>query len=329
MKHGEGSRKSALTAAQKFSSLFSALKRPEVDFPMEKLVSEEFTLLPLRDLVLYPNTVVPVFITVQPGMSALEEALRRDNRLFAACLKKQEPGASALSKTDETWPVGTAVRIIQHLKLPDNTFRVVVQGEYRGKILHADHKDEYTLVKVQPIDSGFFGDPPLPEELALLRAVQRSFNQYAELSKKIGSDTLLAIDRTENPERLANLICNSMQLKPEKKVELLAVAGAGERLVAVLETLEKENEIFGIQKNISGKVKSRMEKRQREYYLNEQLKEINKELGKDKVEDEFGDMEKQIAAKGPPEEVIAKAGKEIARLRKLQPLSPEAGVLRG
>jgi len=306
------------TSKKTFPSFFSTLIKPDAD------TFETLTLLPLRELVLYPNTVVPIFITVQPGITALEEALRRDNRLFAACLRKQEPG----SEVYEPWPVGTVVRIMQHLRLPDNTFRVVLQGEYRGKILDMEDRGGYSLVNIEPIDTGF-GDVSLPEDIALLRAVQRSFVQYAELSKKIGSETLLAVERSENPERAANLICNVMHLKPEKKIELLAVSGAQERLAALLETLERENEIFGIQKNISGKVKSRMEKNQREYYLHEQLKEINKELGKDKVEDEFADLEKQIAGKNPPEEVTAKAAKEIARLRKLQPLSPEAGVLRG
>jgi ATP-dependent Lon protease len=291
-----------------------------------RLTREEFTLLPLHELVLYPHTVVPIFITAHDGVAAVEEALRRDNRLFAACLKKRE---QTYPDVEEPWPVGTVVRIIQHLRLPDNTFRVVLQGEYRGRIVGVDQRVDYSLVRVEPIDSGFFANPPMPEDVAMMRAVQRSFAQYAELSKKIGSETLLAVERTESPERLANLVCNSMQLKPEKKIELLAVSGATERLVAILETLERENEIYGIQKNISGKVKSRMEKHQREYYLHEQLKEINKELGKDKVEDEFGEMEKQIAQKNPPAEVLAKAGKEISRLRKLQPLSPEAGVLRG
>jgi ATP-dependent Lon protease len=294
----------------------------------EKLTEESLTLLPLRDIVLFPNTVVPVFITGQPGISALAQSLKRDNRLFAVCQKKQDTG---LEPGECLWPVGTAVRIIQHLRLPDSTFRVVLQGEYRGRINEFEPHGDYSLVKVSPLDTGSFNDTPSPQDIALLRAVQRAFNQYAELSKKIGTDTLLAVERSENPERAANLICNSSNFKTEKKVELLAVPDIRERLEAVLETLERENEIFGIQKNISGKVKSRIDKHQREYYLHEQLKEINKELGKDKdsKEDEFSEVEKQIEAKAPPPEVVAKAAKELARLRKLQPLSPEAGVLRG
>jgi len=294
----------------------------------EKITEECLTLLPLRDIVLFPNTVVPIFITAQPGMAALAQSLRRDNRLFAVCQKKQD---ESLDPGEYLWPVGTAVRIIQHLRLPDSTFRVVLQGEYRGRINEFEPHGDYSLVKVSPLDTGRFNDTPSPQDIALLRAVQRAFNQYAELSKKIGTDTLLAVERSENPERAANLICNSSNFKTEKKVELLAVPDIRERLEAVLETLERENEIFGIQKNISGKVKSRIDKHQREYYLHEQLKEINKELGKDKdsKEDEFSEIEKQIEAKAPPAEVVAKAAKELARLRKLQPLSPEAGVLRG
>jgi len=325
LKHGGSSKKTG------FSSFFSGFKKTDSIFDVtaeggERITDERFTLLPMRELVLFPNTIVPVFITAQPGMAALEEALQRDKRLFAACLKKRE---SLLAGVEETWPVGTVVRIVQHLKLPDNTMRVVLQGEYRGRILETEQHEGFAIVKVAPIDSELFGDPPLPEDIALLRTVQRSFAQYAELSKKIGSETLLAVERTENPERLANLICNSSLLKPEKKIDLLAISGARERLEAILETLERENEIFGIQKNISGKVRSRMEKTQREYYLNEQLKEINKELGKDVVEDEFAELERQIGERDPPEEVLAKAAKEIARLRKLQAMSPEAGILRG
>ena len=291
----------------------------------ERITDERFTLLALRDLVLFPNTIVPIFISAQPGMAALDEALRRDKRLFAACLKKRE----SLLAAEEIWPVGTVVRVVQHLKLPDSTLRVVLQGEYRGRVLDTEHRDGFSLVRVAPIETVLFGEPPAPEDAALMRSVQRSFAQYAELSKKIGSETLLAVERTENPERLANLICNSSQFKSERKIELLAVSGARERLEAILETLERENEIFGIQKNISVNVRSRMERTQREYYLNEQLKEINRELGRDASEDEFAELEGRIIERDPPEEVRAKAAKELARLRKLQPLSPEAGILRG
>ncbi len=286
---------------------------------------EELPLLPLRELVLFPQTVIPLFVTHRPGIAALDEALHRDNRLFAACLKKKDDDDFAAG---ETWPAGTVVRVIQHLRLPENGYRVILQGEYRAAILDREMRGEYSMVRVEPLKAAGFGDPPDSGDAALMRALQKSFVQYAEYSKKISTDTLLAVERTENPERLANLVCNSVALKAEKKAGLLSIVDTRERLEAVLETLEQENEIFGIQKNISGKVKSRMDKTQREYILHEQLREINKELGKDKGDDEFAELEKNIGMKNPPEEVMAKARKEIGRLRKLQPFSPEAGVLR-
>jgi ATP-dependent Lon protease len=285
--------------------------------------------------------VVPLFITYKPGIAAVEESLARDFRLFAACV------SGGAVPPDRDFPFsGTVVRIVQRLRLPDGSFRVVLQGEYRGTITDilrplpgaggrgragsgkkggGGHGEPvYSLVRVEAIRS-----PPAEENPALVQAVQRAFALYGELSKKIGPDAAAAVEKTENPERLVNLIANAMAVKTEKKLELLSLAGDKKRLETLLETLETENEIYSVQRNISGKVKSRLEKNQREYILQEQLKEINRELGKDKAEDEYEDLEKAIAARNPPEEALAKARKEIGRLRKLQSFSPEAGVLRG
>jgi ATP-dependent Lon protease len=292
-----------------------------------KSPDEDFPLLPLREMVLFPNTMVPVFLTYRAGIMAVEAGLRRDNRLFAACLRKG--GAARESGSGETYAAGTVVRIIQHLRLPDNTFRVILQGEYRGTIRSTLSNDGVSVVAVEPLRLTGYSDPPNASLAALMRSVQKSFVQYAELSRKINTDTIAAVERAENPERLANLASNAMAVKAEKKIASLSCADMTKRLEFVLETLELENEIFGIQKNISGKVKSRMEKNQREYILHEQLREINKELGKEGAEDEFAELERIIEEKNPAGEVILKARKEIARLRKLQPFSPEAGVLRG
>jgi ATP-dependent Lon protease len=195
-------------------------------------------------------------------------------------------------------------------------------------VLSVEGRGDLSLVLIEPIKPPPLSDPLDPEITALIRTLRKSFSQYAEYSKRINADTISAVERTENPERIANLICNTIAVKVEKKIELLGIVDSVKRLEAVLETLELENEIFGIRKNISGKIKNRLEKTQREYILHEQLKEINRELGKDNTEDEFADLEKALSEKNPPEEVIMKARKEIARLRKLQPFSPEAGVLR-
>jgi ATP-dependent Lon protease len=296
----------------------------DYDPAAKEISTESFPLLPMRDLVLFPDTVISIFLRSSSDIEALEEARRRENRLFASCLIRRETGMES-----EPCETGTVVRIINRLKLPDNTFRVMLQCEYRAVILYVTGHNDFSMVKVQPLKTTGLDEPPSPDDLALIRSIQKSFTQYAEYSRRISSDTLSAVEKSENPERIANLVCNAAYLKPDKKIELLKYTDTKERLLAILETLERENEIYGIQKNITGKVKSRMDKRHREYILTEQLREINKELGKDKIEDEFALLEKRIAEKNPPDEVTEKAGKEITRLRKLQPLSPEAGVLRG
>ena len=310
--------------------------------------TEEYPLLPLRDLVIFPQTIMSVYITYKAGVIALEEALKRDYRLFAVCQKAAEPPSKDQKTSDiqsaMVWDAGTVVRIIQNLRLPDNTFRVVLQGEYRGLLVPPQSrpfspKKDPLLVRVEPIRAGRWEKPEagmnaadneqtMRETVALMRAVQKSFTQYAEFSKKIGTEILSAMEKTENAEKLVNIVANAAAIKTEKKVEILRISQPMERLEKLLETLEMENEIYGIQKNISGKVKTRMDKNQREYILHEQLKEINKELGKDASDDEFAELERNIKERHPGEEVTAKADKEIARLRKLQPFSPEAGVLR-
>jgi len=303
-------------------------------FGSSKTKVEEYPLLTLRELVIFPQTIISVFITYKSGIAAIEEALRGEMRLFAACLKSNEAAASGY-KPEETWDAGTVVRIVQNLRLPDNTFRVVLQGEYRALLVSLNQKNNTTLAKVDPIKAE--NPDPVEQEkgkakaqeiAGLMRAVQKSFVQYAEFTKKVSTEILSAVDKTENSEKLINIIANAMTIKAERKISLIRIADPASRLEKLLEILEMENEIYGIQKNISGKVKSRMDKNQRDYILHEQLKEINRELGKDAAEDEFAELERSIEERRPGEEVLAKARKEIARLRKLQAFSPEAGVLR-
>ena len=295
---------------------------------------EEFPLLPLRELVIFPQTLMSVFITYKSGIAAVEEALKRDMRLFAACQKSRENPMEASSSNEnreETWEAGTVVRIIQNLKLPDNTYRVVLQGEYRALLSDNVQNKESKLVYVKPIKASSTdnnSEDRAQEISALMRAVQKSFAQYAENSKKISTEIISAAEKTESPERMVNIISNSLAIKADRKVELVKIADTNERLFKLLEIIETENEIFGIQKNITGKVRSRMDKNQRDFILNEQLREINKELGKSAQDDEFTELEKSIVERKPGEEILAKAKKEISRLRKLQAFSPEAGVLR-
>lgn len=294
-------------------SILSALKG--------RITKDELPLLPLREFVLFPHTMIPLFITYPAGIKAIDEALKRDQRLFGACRK--EPG-----KDEETFQVGTVAHIVQQLKLPDGSYRIVLHGEYRGRIGSISQQDQLNFVSIQPIQSPPHSEPEEAEIQALMRTVQRSFTQYAELSKKISTEVLSASERAENAEKLCNIVANALPLKIEKEIELLEIDIPKERLQRLLENLELENEIIALQRKISSKVKNRMEKTQREYILNEQLKEINKELGRDTGDDEFTELEKALQAKNPPEEVLSKALKELNRLKKLQSLSPEAGVLR-
>ena len=281
-------------------------------------------MLPLRELVLFPDTVVSIFVKSSSDISAVEEARARENRMFAACIKKDETNILL----NEPYEIGTVIRIINRLKLPDNTYRLLIQCEYRGAIVSNHNTNNFSMVRVEPLKITGLNDPLSDDDHALMRSIQKSFAQYADYSRRISSDTLSAVERTESPERLANLVCNAVYLKTDKKIELLKFIDTRQRLHEILEILEHENQIYGIQKNISGKVKSKMDKRHREYILNEQLREINKELGKDKYEDDFLLLENRIKEKNPPQEVTEKAEKEIKRLRKLQAFSPEAGVVR-
>ncbi|MDR1287050.1 MAG: endopeptidase La [Treponema sp.] len=290
----------------------------------------EFPFLPLRELVLFPNTVIPLFVTMQPGIAAVEGALRHELRLFAACVPGEKKDTEETENRENPARLtGVVARIVQYLRLPDNTFRVVLQGEYRGRAVSVTQEDGFSSVRVEPVKITGSSGPPETETAALMGVLRNSFVRYAEYSKKIGTETITAAEKSDSPERLANIVSNAIAVKPEKKLALLGIAGTRERLEAVIETLETENEIFGIQKSISGKVKSRMEKSHREYILHEQIKEINKELGNETAGDEFAEIESAITHKNPGAEVLDKARKEIGRIRKLPPFSPEAGVLRG
>jgi ATP-dependent Lon protease len=235
---------SGVSKHEGISKLFSVLKG--------KSSWEAFPLLPLRELVLFPHTMLPVFITYPSGISAVDEALRRDQRLFAACIKSGHKGPSGRASrtgsggpplsgealpSDGTYAEGSVVRIVQHLKLPDNSFRVVLQGEYRAKIVDTQKQDDQVLVRVEPLGAFPPADSANPELTALVRSVRKSFAQYAEFSGKIGAETLTAVERSENPERVGNLISNAVAVKTERKIELLRIPETNKRMEAILETL--------------------------------------------------------------------------------------------
>jgi ATP-dependent Lon protease len=282
----------------------------------------ELPLVPVRELVVFPHTVIPFFVGKSSSIAALEAAMNKDRKAFVSCQKF----SSNESDEGSVYEAGTVVSIVQMLRLPDGTARALVEGIGRARIKRfIRHKDFDTVELVSfPVTTEISS-----RDAAMMKSVQKSFESYADFQKKIPPEVQAAIDKAEGPDKLADLICHHMNFKLEKKQELLAIEDCGERLEAIAVAVETENEVIGLQKKISARVRNRMEKSQRDYVLNEQLKEINKELGKD-AEDLSAskELETRIKARGMPSEANAKAVKELERLAKLQPMSPEAAVLR-
>ena len=276
-----------------------------------------------RDSIVFPKAVVSLFVGGKLSLAAVEFALRTDRRIVVALRKS---GNDEKAENVDVYPVGSAARIVQQLHLPDGSLRILIEGESRVKIRRIaeglDHLIAFgkTLGEIEPV--------PGTELEATLRLVKRSFEKYGELSKKIAPEILASVESERGAHALADIVAHALPLKFETKRELLEIEDARKRLEAVESAIESESELTNLQRRIGAKVRSRIDRSQKEYLLNEQLKEINRELGKDGEEGEIKELERSIFAKSPPAEVIDKAKRELSRLGKLQPFSPEAGVLR-
>ncbi len=294
--------------------LFSSVKHSQV--------KQEYPVVPLRDLIVFPHMVVPFFVGRKGSILSVEAAMSGDRKIFLACQKNSNPEPLE----DDIHTVGTVSHILQLLKLPDGTIRVLAEGKQRGCITRFVRKKEEYFAVVR-----LFEDHTEPDSTvaALMRTIHECFKQYADLYKKIPAEVCASIEKVETPEKLADLICSNVPFKTEKKIEFLSLEDTAQRLEAIAVALESEFEVLALQHKINTKVKRRLEKSQRDYFLTEQLKEINKELGRD-AEDPNGikELEKKLHDKKLPEEVAAKADKELKRLARLQSMSPEAGVLR-
>ena len=282
----------------------------------------ELPLVPLRELVIFPYMVVPFFVGRQGSITAVETAMAGNRMLFLACQKKNTDDPAE----EDIHLSGTVSKILQMLKLPDGTIRVLVEGQERGHIRKIGKKKDAFQVHISTI--------PETREIttrtsALMDAILATFEKLKKFHKKLSPEVITSIEKAEFPDKLADLICANLPFKPEKKVEILGITDGAERLEALAVALEQELEVLSLQHRIQSKVRKRIEKSQKEYFLNEQLKEIRKELGKDPEEtDELKELENRIRTKKPPKEVLDKAEKELSRLSKLQPMSPESGVLR-
>lgn len=285
--------------------------------------SKKFPLLPLRDVIIFPHMVVPLFVGREKSIAALEEAAKNDNELFLVTQKD----ASVLNpEQDDVYTVGTVVHIIQMLRLPDNTVKVLIEGKYRATLeeFQANNKGYWATVSKCPseIDSAVNLE-------ASVRSIKNVFEQYVKLNKRIPPELLMSISSITDPSRLADIIVAHLSMKIPEKQEILEAVSVEKRLELLLEKMQGEIEIINVERRIRSRVKTQMEKSQKEYYLNEQMNAIQKELGqKDDGKSEIQEMEEKLAKKKMPEEAREKAQKELKKLKSMSPMSAEASVVR-
>ncbi len=279
-------------------------------------------LLPLRDVVVYPHLVIPLFVGRAKSVKALEIASEGNKQIFLLAQKsanKDEPEASDL------YEVGTIATVLQMLKLPDGTVKVLVEGVSRAKLTEFQDTDDCFTAKAEVI----VDDPEDDHEIqALMRTVFTQFDQYVKLNKKIPPEILTSLATIEDASRLADTITAHLTLKLEEKQSILEMFSVSQRLEHLLGVMEGEIDILQVEKRIRGRVKRQMEKSQREYYLNEQVKAIQKELGEQDENADIDELAKKIEAAKMPKEALDKANSEMKKLRMMSPMSAEASVVR-
>ncbi|RZO18873.1 MAG: endopeptidase La [SAR92 clade bacterium] len=280
-------------------------------------------LLPLRDVVVYPHMVVPLFVGREKSILALESAMEADKQIVLVAQKdpsEDDPGV------DDVYQVGTLATILQMLKLPDGTLKVLVEGLGRVSILNAFQEDDFIKASAQELSSN---DLLEDESDALMRSTTNLFEQYVNLSKKIPSEVIATVTAIEDGNRLADTVASHMSLSLEQKQEVLEIADLTQRLEHLMSSMEAEIDLFQVEQRIRGRVKKQMEKSQREYYLNEQMKAIQKELGDtEEGVSELDQLETKINQIGMPKAALEKAKSELNKLKMMSPMSAEASVLR-
>jgi len=279
-------------------------------------------LLPLRDVVVFPHMVIPLFVGRPKSIKALEAAMEAGRQIMLVAQKaagKDEP------RPEDLFTTGCVSSILQMLKLPDGTVKVLVEGVQRANAQSVTDDGEHFSSVVLPIAPA---GEPTPEVEALRRAVTQQFDQYVKLNKKIPPEILTSIAGIDDPGRLADTIAAHLPLKLESKQAVLDLVDVAKRLEKLLEQLEHEVDILQVEKRIRGRVKRQMEKSQREYYLNEQVKAIQKELGDGEEGADLEELEKKIKAARMPKEARKKADAELKKLKLMSPMSAEATVVR-
>jgi ATP-dependent Lon protease len=280
-------------------------------------------LLPLRDIIVFPHMVVPLFVGRERSINALEEAMGRDKEILLSAQKRAKTNEP---KPDDIFQVGTLGTIIQLLRLPDGTVKVLVEGKKRVKITRYLPNNEFFQVEVEEILEG----APADQEIeALMRTIRATFETYVKLNKKIPPDMLASVAAIDDAGRLADTIVAHLSLKLNDKQQILESDPAG-RLEKLLELMQAEIEILRVERKIRSRVKKQMEKTQKEYYLNEQMQAIQKELGgeRDEFKNEIEELEERIRNKRMSKEATEKVKRELKKLKMMSPMSAEATVVR-
>jgi ATP-dependent Lon protease len=279
--------------------------------------------LPLRDIVVFPHMIVPLFVGRDKSVVALEEVMAKDKQIL---LVAQKDAGEDDPVPEDVFEIGTVASVLQLLKLPDGTVKVLVEGVQRARIEEFTKSDEFFEAKIQVVDPEETDDQ---EVEALSRSVISQFEQYIKLNKKIPSEVLATASQSEDPSKLADTIASHLALKIDDKQQLLSSVSVVERLERVFNFMEDEISVLQVEKKIRGRVKRQMEKTQREYYLNEQMKAIQKELGEgDDGREETQELEEKIAKTKFTKEAREKCHAELKKLKSMSPMSAEATVVR-
>jgi len=286
---------------------------PQVRYPM----------LPLRDVVVFPHMVIPLFVGREKSIKALDHAMESGKQIFLAA---QHDAADDDPSPEHIYEVGTVANILQLLKLPDGTVKVLVEGTARAAIVRYVQSEETFEVDAVEINDELIDER---EAEVLIRTVVSEFEQYVKLNQKIPPEVLTSLSGIEEPGRLADTIAAHLTLRNEEKQKILEYASSRERLEHILGIMESEIDLLQVEKRIRGRVKKQMEKSQREYYLNEQMKAIQNELGEmEDTPNELDELQKKIEEAGMSKEALEKAESELKKLRMMSPMSAEATVVR-
>ncbi len=287
----------------------------------EKFETKKLPMMPIRDVVIFPHMMTPFVVGRESSVRALEEALASDKKIFLAT---QHDASIDEPKANEIYQVGTIVNIVQSLKLPDGNIKVLVEGLERGKILQVVDTDGYFEATVR---TAKYGAEMTPQVEAAMQRVTGLFEQYVKLCQSLNYETMIAAVRNDDPAKLTDTIAANLQLSIEEKQELLEIFDPAERLNRIADVLDVEIEKLNMDRTIQSRVKRQMERAQKEYYLNEKIKAIQKELGRGE-KSEFDELKKKIDAAGMPHEVHEKALQELKKLEAMPPMSAESTVSR-